>query len=403
MTRLPDVRHIDGAVLLGASSLQRDDTFTAVSPATGEPIGPTFSQATPDDVDQACALASAASHSFAEMAPSARADFLDAIGDAIAAIGEPLIQTAVLETALPRMRIEGERARTINQLRLFADVLRRGEWIDATIDLALPERTPSARPDLRRLNVAVGPVAVFGASNFPLAFSVAGGDTASALAAGCPVVVKGHPAHPGTGEHVGRAIRRAAIDCGIHPGVFSLLPGTRHEIGGALVADARIKAVGFTGSRAGGRALVAIAAQREEPIPVYAEMSSVNPVILLPAALRARGHDIAKAFAASMTMGAGQFCTNPGLIIAIDGPELDGFVDVARDAVADSLAAPMLSGSIHAAYERGVEALEDHPAISTIARGRMTGSGVAGCAALFVTNAASFMSDPALAFEVFGA
>ncbi len=213
--------------------------------------------------------------------PATRAAFLEAVAKLIVAIGDELIATAMAETGLPRMRLEGERGRTCGQLRMFADELRKGEWLDVTIDPALPDRTPP-RADLRRMNVALGPVAVFGASNFPLAFSVAGGDTASALAAGCPVVVKGHPAHPGTGELVARAILAAVAACGLPEGVFSFLPGTSHDLGAALVADPRIKAVGFTGSRSGGLALVAIAASRAEPIPVYAEMSSVNPVVLLP-------------------------------------------------------------------------------------------------------------------------
>ena len=274
------------------------------------------------------------------------------------AIGDTLIETAMAESGLPRPRLEGERGRTTGQLRMFAAEVRAGTWLDVTIDPALPDRTPLPRSDLRRMNLAIGPVAVFGASNFPLAFSVAGGDTASAFAAGCPVVVKGHPAHPGTGELVARAIRSAVAACGLHEGVFSFLPGTSNDLGGALVADPRIKAVGFTGSRSGGLALVEIAAKRAEPIPVFAEMSSINPVVLMPAALAARAEALGAAFIGSLTLGAGQFCTNPGLVIAVDGPDLERFVQSAKDALAAVEPPAMLSPGIHANYAKGVAALD---------------------------------------------
>ncbi|MHB0777688.1 aldehyde dehydrogenase family protein, partial [Halomonas sp. WWR20] len=248
-----------------------------------------------------------------------RAMFLETVASEIEAIGDELIQRAVAETGLPQGRIEGERGRTCGQLRLFANVVRAGEWLDVRVDPAMPERQPLPRADLRQRHIALGPVAVFGASNFPLAFSVAGGDTASALAAGCPVIVKAHSAHPGTSELVGRAVQKAVAKCGLPEGVFSVLFGSGREVGAALVADHRIKAVGFTGSRSGGTALMKIAQQRKEPIPVYAEMSSINPVFPLPAALKARGEAMAEGFVASLNMGAGQFCTNPGLVIAEKG------------------------------------------------------------------------------------
>jgi len=313
-----------------------------------------------------------------------------------------LIERAMAETGLPRARLEGERGRTVGQLRLFAQVVRQGDWLDATIDLALPDRQPLPRPDLRRVNVSLGPVAVFGASNFPLAFSVAGGDTASALAAGCPVIVKGHPAHPGTGELVARALITAVRDSGMPEGTVSYLPGETNELGGALVSDPRIKAVGFTGSRAGGLALVRIAGERPEPIPVYAEMSSVNPVVLMPAALEARAEALGPAFVQSLTMGAGQFCTNPGLVLAIESPALDRFVTAAAEALQAAPGAVMLSPGIHANYERGVKALEGYDAVRTVARG-CVGEGVnQGTGALFETDAASFLADDALGHEVFG-
>jgi NADP-dependent aldehyde dehydrogenase len=275
--------------------------------------------------------------------------------------------------------------------------------MDVTIDHAMPERAPLPRPDLRRRNVAIGPVAVFGASNFPLAFSVGGGDTASAFAAGCPVVVKGHPAHPGTGELVALAVREAVAQCGLPPGVFSYLPGTTQELGGALVADPHIKAVGFTGSRAGGLALLKIAAARPEPIPVYAEMSSINPVILFPGAAEKRATELGKAYVASLTLGAGQFCTNPGVLIALEGTALDSFVAAAAAALAQTAAQPMLTTAIHTNFDRGVGSLASHAAVKTVERG-LVGEGVnRGRAALFCADASAFSQDPALSHEVFGA
>ena len=250
----------NGAILVGAAERTGGEPFFAVDPSTGAKGDVAFHNASTADVADACALADAAFEGFSTLSPETRAAFLEAVADQIMEIGDLLITTAMSETGLPRGRLEGERGRTVGQLRLFASYVRQGDWLDVTIDKALPERTPLPRSDLRRVNHAVGPVAVFGASNFPLAFSVAGGDTASAFAAGCPVVVKGHPAHPGTGELVARAIAAAVKASGLHEGVFSYLPGTTNDLGGALVADPRIKAVGFTGSRGGGIALMKIAA-----------------------------------------------------------------------------------------------------------------------------------------------
>ena len=382
--------NIDGSILIGARDVQRETVFHAVEAASGAELPQPYAEATVDDVAEACALADAASDGFGILSPAGRADFLEAVAVAIESIGDVLIETAMAETGLPRARLEGERGRTTGQLRMFAAEVRDGGWLEAVIDPALPDRTPP-RADLRRMNVPLGPVAVFGASNFPLAFSVAGGDTAAAFAAGCPVVVKGHPAHPGTGELVARAIRASVQSCGLPEGVFSFLPGRSNELGGALVADPRIKAVGFTGSRSGGLALVEIARQRREPIPVFAEMSSINPVVLMPAALAARAEALGAAFIGSLTLGAGQFCTNPGLVIALDGPDLDRFVGAAATAL-DTVAPPvMLTPAIHAAYAAGVAALDDNSAA------KRTGAG-----ALFETTADQFIADRALGNEVFG-
>jgi NADP-dependent aldehyde dehydrogenase len=393
---------ITGAILIGQQDVPGTELFQAIDPSTGAILEPGFASAGSRDVEQACALAEAASDRFAMVSPEERARFLEAIADAIASIGDDLIVRAMQETGLPRARLEGERGRTIGQLRLFAQVLRQGDWLDATIDPALPDRQPLPRPDIRRMNMALGPVAVFGASNFPLAFSVAGGDTASALAAGCPVVVKGHPAHPGTGELVARAVQQAVKACGLPEGVFSYLPGPSIELGGALVADPRIKAVGFTGSRGGGLALVKIAAERAEPIPVYAEMSSINPVILLPGALDANAEQLASAFVQSLTMGAGQFCTNPGVLIGIAGEALDRFAAAAAGALSASQPATMLTPGIHASFERGVDALERHSAVEVVARG-CAGDGINQArGALFRAEAEGFLADATLAHEVFG-
>lgn len=394
---------ITGEMLIGNTALAgKGETFRAVDAGTGQEIEPKFGSAEAADVDRACTLAAAAFDPFRMLDADHRARFLEAIAGQIMAIGDELVTRAEAETGLPKGRIEGERARTAGQLRLFAAVLREGNWIGARIDRALPDRKPLSRPDLRLRHIAVGPVAVFGASNFPLAFSVAGGDTASALAAGCPVVVKGHPAHPGTSELVARAVQRAVQETGMPEGVFSLLTGRGNELGGRLVADPRIKAVGFTGSRAGGLALIEIAAHRPEPIPVYAEMSSVNPVFLFPAALAARGDALGRAFVGSLTMGAGQFCTNPGLVFAVGGDGLDAFIAAAKAALAESPAQTMLTPAIRAAFERGVARIQGYDGVATLCRGQ-TASGQQGQAGLYLTDSAQFRADRTLQEEIFGA
>lgn len=363
---------------------------------------PGFHGAVQADLDQACALAAEAFRSYSATDLESRARFLETIADNIMAIGDELLDRCQAESGLPRARLEGERGRTVGQLRFFAGVVRDGGFLDARIDPAQPDRKPLPRVDLRLRNVGVGPVAVFSASNFPLAFSVAGGDTASALAAGCPVIAKAHSAHPGTSELVGRAVQKAVKDCGLHEGVFSLLFDSGRQIGQGLVADPRIAAVGFTGSRGGGTALMQIAANRPVPIPVYAEMSSINPVLLFPNALKARGPAIAKAFVGSLTLGAGQFCTNPGLLLAVEGPDLDQFLDTATTTLSEAAAATMLTPGIHGAYCRSVDRLSQHPSVEVVARGQ-EGSTYQGQAGLFATTAKDFLSEPELQEEVFGA
>ena len=374
-------------------------------PATGSSLEPAYRHGDTAVVEAACAAAAEAFGPYRATTSEQRAQFLESVAANIEAVSGVLVPRAVAESGLPEGRIAGEVGRTCGQLRLFAAVLREGSWNGARLDPALPDRTPAPRADIRQRAIPLGPVAVFGASNFPLAFSVAGGDTASALAAGCPVVVKAHDAHPGTSELVGRAVAKAVSDAGLPAGTFSLLFGPGRALGTALVTDPRIKAVGFTGSRSGGTALVAAAATRPEPIPVYAEMSSINPVFLLEGALGTRAGELGKAFAASLTMGSGQFCTNPGLVIAVDGPGLDAFVGAARDALAQAAPTPMLTPNIAQSYADGVSELSG--AAELVARGlapEVSSANPTTCqAALFATDAASFVSSEVLQAEVFGA
>lgn len=371
-----------------------------IDPATGGRLLPAYAHGTEADVARATAAAADAFGPYRATSSEDRAHFLLTIADNLDAASEVLVERAVAETGLPPARITGEVGRTSGQLRLFASVLREGSWHGARIDPAQPDRTPLPRADIRQRKIPLGPVAVFGASNFPLAFSVAGGDTASALAAGCPVVVKAHDAHPGTSELVGRLIADAVAATGMPAGTFSLLYGTGRELGIALVTDPHIKAVGFTGSRSGGTALVAAAASRPEPIPVYAEMSSINPVFPLDGALRDDAAGLGRAFVASLTMGSGQFCTNPGLVIAVDGPGLDAFVAAAAEAISSSTPTPMLTPGIAASYASGVD--EFVSAADVLARSEES-TGPNTCrAALFGTDAETFLASTTLQQEIFG-
>jgi 2,5-dioxopentanoate dehydrogenase len=393
---------INGEMFIGGRAVKGSNgEIRGLNAATGEPLEPIFAGATPDQLDEACRLADEAFDTYRSTDPQSRALFLEAIAQNILDLGDELVERCMAESGLPRPRIEGERGRTVGQLRLFAQVVRDGRYLDVRIDPAMPDRQPLPRSDIRSRMVPVGPVAVFGASNFPLAFSVAGGDTASALAAGCPVISKAHSAHPGTSELVARAINDAVAGCGLPVGVFSLLFDSGREIGQALVADHRVKAVGFTGSRGGGTALMKIAANRHEPIPVYAEMSSINPVILFEGALQERAEAIGKAFVASLSMGAGQFCTSPGLIIGKDGEGLSRFVAAAAEVLREAAAQTMLTPGIHQSYCQGVEALAGHNRVETVARGQV-GQNYQGQAALFATTGEAFLDDRALQEEVFG-
>ncbi|HEY1794298.1 MAG TPA: aldehyde dehydrogenase (NADP(+)) [Opitutaceae bacterium] len=368
--------------------------FRAFDPAAGAPLGPAFHEASAGQVDDALGAAASACASYRAAPPEARAGFLEAAATEIESLGDALLERCRMETGLPLGRLQGERARTCAQLRLFAALAREGSWVDARIDRALPDRRPQPRPDLRRMLQPLGPVAVFGASNFPLAFSVAGGDTASALAAGCPVVAKAHPAHPGTSELVGGALTRAAASQGLPPGVFSLLNGGA-AVGRAIVVHPLLSAVGFTGSRAAGRALFEAACARPEPIPVFAEMSSVNPLLILPGALSERGAAIAEGLAASVTLGSGQFCTKPGLIFVQKGDGTDGFLARLAGALAAQPPAPMLTPGIAGAFRAGRER-----AMALGGVRALPGSGPEASAV--AVSAADFLRTPEMAAEVFG-
>ena len=395
---------ITGDLLIGAQVVRgRGGEVRAVNPATGEALEHSFFGGDIEQVDQACTLASAAFDSYRATSLEARAQFLEAIAQGILDLGDELIERAIGESGLTRPRLEGERARTCGQLRLFASIVRDGRWLNPVIDPALPDRKPLPRPDLRSRKIPLGPVAVFGASNFPLAFSVAGGDTAAALAAGCPVIAKSHPSHLGTSELVGKVIQNAVAACGLPEGVFSLLVGDGNAVGEALVRHPAIQAVAFTGSRRGGLALVSIAAQRSNPIPVFAEMSSTNPVFLLPAALTQRGAAIATDLIASATLGVGQFCTKPGIVIGIDSPELEQFSKDAATALESSTPGIMLNAGIHKAYLGGTQALQANASAKQIGEGKpTTTSPCSAQAMLFSTTAQAILTTPQLTEEVFG-
>jgi alpha-ketoglutaric semialdehyde dehydrogenase len=341
---------LTGKHLIAGNWVAGDATFKS-EPAHGDIHE--FAVGTPAHIDAAVKAAEEAFWSFGYSSRAERAALLNAIADEIEARGAEITAIGTSETGLPEARLEGERGRTTGQLRLFASHIEKGDYLDRRHDEALPDRAPLPRPDLRMIQRPIGPVAVFGASNFPLAFSTAGGDTAAALAAGCPVVVKGHSAHPGTGEIVAQAVDAALKKLGMHPGIFSLIQGGKRDVGQSLVQHPLIKAVGFTGSLAGGRALYDLCAQRPEPIPFFGELGSVNPMFLLPEAVKARGEAIAKGWAGSLTMGAGQFCTNPGISVIIDSPEADAFVEAATAALSPVGAQTMLTDGIAQAYRAG--------------------------------------------------
>ena len=383
----------------GKRSAAGEIIVNSVDANTGENLPYSFHQATLEEVDAAAKAAAAAYPAYRSLSAERRAQFLDAIADELDALGDDFVALVCRETALPAARIQGERGRTSGQMRLFAKVLRRGDFYGARIDRALPERQPLPRPDLRQYRIGLGSVAVFGASNFPLAFSTAGGDTASALAAGCPVVFKAHSGHMATAERVADAIIRAAEKAGMPAGVFNMIYGG--GVGEALVKHPAIQAVGFTGSLKGGRALCDMAAARAQPIPVFAEMSSINPVIVLPQALQVRAESVARDLTASVVQGCGQFCTNPGLVIGIRSPQFSAFVQQVAGLIGDQPAQTMLNAGTLSSYGQGLQKLLAHPGIEHLA-----GSPQAGNQAqpqLFKADVSLLIKgDEVLQEEVFG-
>lgn len=393
---------LKGLSIIGYEAIAGEGTAAqATNPATGEALEPTYREVSEEQVNAAVAKALDAFPVYRKLPAKDRAAFLRAIAGEIEASADALAERGPLETGLPEGRIRMETGRTCGQLRLFAELLEDGSWVDARIDHANPDRQPLPKPDVRSMLRPLGPVTVFCASNFPLAFSVAGGDTASALAAGCPVIVKAHHSHPGVAELVGQAVQAAASACDMPDGVFSLLFGGGRSVGTALVKHPGIRAVGFTGSLAGGRALMDLAAARPEPIPVYAEMGSLNPVFILPGAMAERADAIAEGLSGSVTLGAGQFCTCPGLVVAAGDKDTRRFAQVLADKQQEAVPAVMLNSGIHSAYTSRVGELKAHAAVQTLAAPEDQ-AGCLGDPALFTVEAKDFIGDAALSAEVFG-
>ena len=379
------------------------NAFRAFDPRSGKKLDPPFAEATEKMVDQALRRAEEAFQDYSCRPGEEKAEFLDSIAGEILRLDDALIQRASAETGLPEERLRGERARTVAQIQMFASLIREGSWVEASIDRALPDRKPIPKPDIRRMLRPIGPVAVFGAGNFPLAFSVAGGDTASALAAGNPVVFKAHPGHPGTSEMVARAIGRAIVKNGMRDGLFSLLQGTSHQLGQWLVAHPLTRAVGFTGSFKGGRSLFDAASRRPEPIPVYAEMGSINPVFVLPGALRERSEAIAEGLKQSVTLGVGQFCTCPGLVVGLRDAAMDRMIERVADLMRRTPPATMLHPIILEGYQDGIRKVRNTAGVEAhLSENDPDESRTEACAALFVTDAQTFLKNAALHSEVFG-
>ena len=379
-----------------------NSTFKAVNPATGKKLDTSFIEAVPAEIDKAAQKAEAAFKIYRNKSGQEKAVFLDAIADEISILGNNLIQRCMAETGLPEARITGERGRTMNQLKLFASVLREGSWLNARIDLAQPDREPLPKPDVRSIQIALGPVGIFGASNFPLAFSVAGGDSTSALAAGCTIVVKAHPAHPGTCELVANAIINAIQKTGMPDGTFSMVHGKSIDVGMAIVTNPLIKAIGFTGSFRGGKAIFDAASKRPSPIPVYAEMGSTNPVFILPGALKDKKKEIVNGLTASVTMGVGQFCTNPGLVFLANTDDINSFKEVASQSFKESTSGTMLTSEIQKAYKNGIEKLASNIGVEVLATGKTNGEGLQGNPTILITSAKKYLTNSEFEKEIFG-
>lgn len=393
---------IEGKQIIGfEESGEGTDKVKSINPATGETLG-LFNKATTAEVDRAVAKAAAAFQVYRKKSGKEKAAFLEAAAAEIVALGDELVSICCAESGLPKGRIEGEVGRTAGQLRLFASLLKDGSWVDARIDTAIPDRTPLPKPDIRYMQMGLGPVVVFGASNFPLAFSAAGGDTASALAAGCPVIVKAHSAHPATSNLVGKAVIKAAKATGMPDGVYSVMYGDGSTVGTQLVKHPEVKAVGFTGSYTGGKALFDAAAARPQPIPVYAEMGSTNPVFILPETAKNQAEAFAKGFSGSVTLGVGQFCTNPGMLIyenTEDGKQLTSKLE---EHFAQTNGGVMLASNIYKSYNDGVAKHLATNGVETLAKGVQSDALNTASPILFKTNSQVLGEHPDLSEEIFG-
>ncbi len=391
---------INGTNFIGSTpSGQGEETLFSYNPVDGSAFAESFAVAGTDEINQAVDKAVSAFQAYQSISNQAKADFLDAIADEIMALGDELVERACGESGLPTGRIQGERGRTCNQLKMFASLVREGSWVEAIIDTAIPDRAPIPKPDLRMMQIPIGPVVVFGASNFPLAFSTAGGDTASALAAGNPVIVKGHESHLGTNELVSKAILAAAAKTGMPEGVYSMVNGGI-PVGQQLVKHPGVKAVGFTGSLRGGRALFDLANQREEPIPVYAEMGSINPTFLMPEKLGEDPEGLGKSFAGSVTLGVGQFCTNPGLLVGVKSEALDTFSKSLADGLADATGT-MLNAKIAESYYQHRDALLNEAGVAHEGNTEKA-EGNTARALTATVSASTFLENPRLHEEIFG-
>lgn len=377
-------------------------TYATINPKTNEANGTVFHEASAEEIDEAAAKAKSAFSTFSQLPGSKRAAFLNAIADNILALDDTLIQCYMSESGLPEGRAKGERGRTVGQIRMFATLIEKENWRNPTIDIGDSKRQPMPKPDLRKVLIPLGPVVVFGASNFPLAYSTAGGDTASALAAGCPVIVKSHPMHSGTSELVSQAIIKAAVETGMPDGVFSNLNSSGIEVGQQLAKHPYVKAIGFTGSIRGGRSLYDLAAERAEPIPVFAEMGSINPVVITEGALKERGEELATTYAGSITLGTGQFCTNPGLIIGIKSPLLTTFVNNLGEKTANVDAQCMLHPNIASTYDENSVTMGHQKGVKIVAThaGDVNGNFVR--AQVATVDGTEFLKNPQLQQEVFG-
>jgi 2,5-dioxopentanoate dehydrogenase len=378
--------------------------FAAMNPSTSQALSGSFGEATAADVDAALQSADAAFDGLRTAAIETRAKFLDLLGEKIVALGDALLDRAHAETALPMARLQGERARAVGQCRLFANLIREGSWAQPSIDRAIPDRQPLPKPDVRRVMQPIGPVVVFGASNFPFAIGVVGTDTLCALASGCSVVVKAHPAHPGTCELLAGCVYEALAEAGLPAGAFSMLHGKGNAMGAELVKHPLTQAVAFTGSLRGGRALADIAAARPTPIPFYGEMGSVNPVFVLPGALKQRAAQIAEGYVGSVTLGVGQFCTNPAVVLGLAGAELDSFVQTAAEAAAKWAPSTMLHGGICSAYAEGTAAIAATPGLQVVGKSSAEPNATASQAAcvIYRTDVTTLEANDHLKHEVFG-